>query len=174
MLHHLVPEEVEAGSLVSCLAYYEPRTAHGSSLSPAIYASLLARAKEPERAIVLFRLAARLDVDNLTGTTAGGLHLATMGGLWQSLAYGFLGLQAEPHTLAIDPCLPAAWSALGLRLRFRGHPIGIRAEHDRVTITCDAPLFVRVGDGTPVQCVSPGATFPVTPATPGSTDRRRR
>ncbi len=43
MLHHLVPEEVVAGSLESCVAFYEPRTAHGSSLSPAIHASLLAR-----------------------------------------------------------------------------------------------------------------------------------
>ena len=167
MLHHLVPEEMEAGSLAPCLAYYEPRTAHGSSLSPAIYASVLARAKEPERALELFRLAARLDFDDLTGTTAGGLHLATMGGLWQALAYGFLGLRAELHTLAIDPCLPAGWSALGLRLRFRGQPVGVRAEHDGVTITCEAPLLVSVGDGAPVQCVSPGATFPLPSPSPG-------
>ena len=160
MLHHLVPEEMEAGSLAPCLAYYEPRTAHGSSLSPAIYASVLARAKEPERALELFRLAARLDFDDLTGTTAGGLHLATMGGLWQALAYGFLGLRAELHTLAIDPCLPAGWSALGLRLRFRGQPVGVRAEHDGVTITCEAPLLVSVGDGAPEARVPRGITPP--------------
>ena len=113
MLHHLVPEEVEPGSLASCLAFYEPRTAHGSSLSPAISASLLARAGEPERALELFRVAARLDLDDLTGTTASGLHLATMGGLWQALAYGFLGLRPASDALGIDPCLPAKWPALG-------------------------------------------------------------
>ncbi len=42
MLHHLVPEEVEPNSLVANLRYYEPRTAHGSSLSPAVHASLFA------------------------------------------------------------------------------------------------------------------------------------
>ena len=91
MLHHLVPDEVAPGSLEPNLAFYEPRTAHGSSLSPAIHAALLARAGEPDRALELFRIAARLDLDDLTGTTAGGLHLATMGGLWQALAYGFAG-----------------------------------------------------------------------------------
>ncbi|MGD0256096.1 MAG: hypothetical protein ABSB99_11235, partial [Acidimicrobiales bacterium] len=95
MLHHLVPEEVMPGSLAPCLAFYEPRTAHGSSLSPAVHASLFARAGEPQRALELFRLAARLDLDDVTGTTAGGLHLGAMGGTWQALAYGFLGLRAD-------------------------------------------------------------------------------
>ena len=34
-----------------------------------------------------------MDLDDLTGSTAGGLHLATMGGLWQALAFGFAGLR---------------------------------------------------------------------------------
>ena len=49
MLHHLVPDEVVAGSLEPNLRFYEPRTAHGSSLSPAIHASLLARARDFDR-----------------------------------------------------------------------------------------------------------------------------
>ena len=176
MLHHLVEEEVVAGSLGACLAFYEPRTAHGSSLSPAISASLLARSGQPERALQLFRIAARLDLDDLTGTTADGLHLATMGGVWQALAYGFLGLHAEgapagQGTLAVDPCLPEAWSALGLTFRFRGQPIGVHADHERVGITCEAPLLVRVADRAPQHCQPPGATFPLTP--PGKGRRQR-
>jgi trehalose/maltose hydrolase-like predicted phosphorylase len=159
MLHHLVPKEVVAGSLVSCVAFYEPRTAHGSSLSPAISASQLARAGHPERALELFRMAARLDLDDLTGTTSKGVHLATMGGVWQALAYGFLGLRAEPDALAVDPCLPEAWSALGLRFRFGGQPIGVRAEHDRVTITCETPLLVHIRDRPPERCQPPGAVI---------------
>ena len=41
MLHHLVPDEVAPGSLEPNLDFYEPRTAHGSSLSPGVHASLL-------------------------------------------------------------------------------------------------------------------------------------
>src|SRR5271157_5529025 len=102
------------------------------SMSPVEW---LARAREPERALELFRLAARLDLDDLTGTTAGGLHLAAMGGVWQALAFGFLGLIAEKGALAIRPSLPEAWGALGLKLRFGGQPVGVRAEHDRVIIS---------------------------------------
>ncbi len=63
MLHHLVPDEVVAGSLQPNLDFYLPRCAHGSSLSPAIHASLLARAGRPDEAMHLFDMACRLDLD---------------------------------------------------------------------------------------------------------------
>jgi trehalose/maltose hydrolase-like predicted phosphorylase len=159
MLHHLIPDDVEPASLAADLTFYEPRTAHGSSLSPAIHASLLARAGHAEQALALFRVATRLDLDDVTGTTAGGLHLATMGGVWQALAYGFLGLRPGPGALEVDPCLPPSWTALELRLRFRGHPIGVRADHDTVTISCAEPVVVRVGGGPRSICTPPGRTF---------------
>lgn len=171
MLHHLVPEEVIAGSLATCLAFYEPRTAHGSSLSPAIHASLLARAGQPDRALELFRLAARLDLDDITGTSAEGLHLATMGGVWQALAFGFLGLRPEDGGLAVDPRLPTAWKALGLGFRFGGKAIRVRAEHDRVAISCDAPLVVRVADRAPER-LEPSDT--IIPLEPSPKPRRHR
>jgi trehalose/maltose hydrolase-like predicted phosphorylase len=162
MLHHLVPDEVRPGSLAANLAFYGPRTAHGSSLSPAIYAALCARAGQPERALELFRLAARLDLDDLTSTTAGGLHLATMGGLWQALAKGFLGLQPTGTTLRLDPCLPEAWTALSLRLRFADQRLTVHAAHHAVTVTCERPLTVRIARRAPVRCAPPGRPFELT------------
>jgi trehalose/maltose hydrolase-like predicted phosphorylase len=159
MLHHLVPGEVVGGSLPANLAFYEPRTAHGSSLSPAVHAALYARARQPDRALELFRLAARVDLDDLTGTTAGGLHLASMGGVWQALAYGFLGLRPAPDVLHVDPCLPRAWNGLGLRLRFHDHPLGIRADHTTVSVGCTRPVRLRIAGGAPVTCTPPGASF---------------
>ena len=171
MLHHLVPEEVVPRSLGSCLAYYEPRTAHGSSLSPAVSASLLARAGEPEKALALFQIATRIDLDNLTGTSAEGLHLAAMAGVWLALAYGFLGLEAKAGALQIDPHLPKAWARLiALTFRFGGHPVGIRAEHDSITVTCDAPLDVQVGSLASQRCQPPGAIIAWT----SSVGRERR
>jgi len=161
MLHHLLPDEVAPGSLEPNLAFYEPRTAHGSSLSPAIHAALLARAGQTGRALELFRLAATLDLADVTGTTAGGLHLATMGGLWQALAYGFLGLRPGAPALQVDPRLPAEWRSLSLRLRYRGQRITVRAEGDLVTVSCDRPLAVRVGAAPARRCDPPGRTFAV-------------
>jgi trehalose/maltose hydrolase-like predicted phosphorylase len=162
MLYHLVPDELVPNSLAPSLGFYEPRTAHGSSLSPAISAALLARAGEPERALELFRLAARLDLEDLTGTTAGGLHLATMGGVWQALAYGFLGLRAQDGFLAIDPSLPQEWSALELRFQFHGRRVNVRAEHDAVTVRCDGSLDVCVSGHDTARCEEPGRTFTIT------------
>ena len=151
MLHHLIPDEVAPGSLEPNLRFYEPRTAHGSSLSPGIHASLLARAGKLEEALKLLRLTSRIDLDDLTETTASGLHLAAMGSLWQALAYGFAGLRPAGDALRIDPRLPQAWDALELRVRFRGRRVQIRIEPEAVHLTVDAALrFLPAGRRSPV------------------------
>ncbi|MFO7777321.1 MAG: hypothetical protein R6V28_03105 [Nitriliruptoraceae bacterium] len=147
LLHHLVPDELPAGSLRQDLDRYLPHTVHGSSLSPAVHASLLAREGRPEEAAELLRTAARIDLDDVTGTTAGGLHLGAMGGVWQALAFGFLGLRPHPHGLAVDPRpLPARWQALELTVRYRGDRVRLRHRRDRVEVACAArvPLLVPV------------------------------
>jgi trehalose/maltose hydrolase-like predicted phosphorylase len=141
MLHHLLPEEVASGSLFANLDYYEPRTAHGSSLSPAIHAGLLARAGRYPAALDALHMAARIDLDDLTASTAGGLHLATMGGVWQALVFGFGGVRPRGDRLVVDPRLPPRWNALELSLRFHDQPLRLRIEHDRVVA---APELWRV------------------------------
>ena len=144
MLHHLVPEETEPGSLERNLAFYEPRTAHGSSLSPGIHAALFARARQLDRAVELARLTSRIDLDDITGTTAGGLHMAAMGSLWQALALGFGGLRPAGDSLAIDPRLPRQWRGLELRARFRGSRVRVRVERGGCTVWADPPVRIRL------------------------------
>jgi trehalose/maltose hydrolase-like predicted phosphorylase len=137
MLHHLLPEEAAPGSLVPNLDFYEPRTSHGSSLSPAVNASVLARAGRYRPALESLEIAARMDLDDLTGTTAGGLHLGTMGGLWQALAFGFGGIRPRGDALLVDPRLPREWNALEFALRFRGRPLRLRIDRGGVTAMPD-------------------------------------
>lgn len=146
MLHHLLPDDVEPGSLEPNLRYYEPRTAHGSSLSPGIHAALFARARDYPRALDALRIAARIDLDDLTGATAGGLHLGAMGSVWQALAFGFLGLRPRGDVLTLDPRLPPEWSALELRVTFRGTPVRLRKEHARLIAHAGRPLVLALGD----------------------------
>ena len=146
MLHHLVPDEVAPGSMLPNLDFYEPRTAHGSSLSPAIHAGLLARAGRYRAALDSLRIAAHLDLDDLTGSTAGGLHIATMGGLWQALVFGFAGIRPNGDRLVVDPRLPPEWHALEVSLRFRGEPLRIRIDRDRVSVDSDRYAFVPSND----------------------------
>jgi len=139
-----VPDEVVPGSLEPNLLFYEPRTAHGSSLSPGIHAGLFARVGMLTEALDWLRLTSRIDLDDLTQTTAGGLHLATMGSLWQALAFGFVGVRPAGDILRLDPQLPDAWRALELGLRFRGARVRIRVERDALTITANPPVHVLV------------------------------
>jgi trehalose/maltose hydrolase-like predicted phosphorylase len=145
MLHHLVPDEVAPGSLDANLDFYEPRTAHGSSLSPAIHAGLFARAGRPDDALPALRIASLIDLQDLTGTTAGGLHLATMGGLWQALVFGFLGARPRDGVLELAPRLPRPWEALDVSLAFRGRRVHVHATHGHVAIDADEGARVAVG-----------------------------
>lgn len=141
MLHHLVGDALPQGSLEADLEFYLPRTAHGSSLSPAIHASVLARAGRPDEALELLRLALHMDLADQTGTTADGLHLATMGGAWQAIVFGFLGLAVEDGPqLRVDPVLPDDWHRLRVRLQVLGRRVEVGAGHDEVTLTATSAL----------------------------------
>ena len=140
---------------IANLDFYEPRTAHGSSLSPGVHAALFARAGRLPEALDALRLASRIDLDDLTQTTAGGLHLATMGGLWQALAFGFAGLRPEDGILQLDPRLPKEWSALKLRLRFRGSRVRLRIEPTTTSIHADPAISIRIAGSNTVRTVPP-------------------
>jgi trehalose/maltose hydrolase-like predicted phosphorylase len=145
MLHHLVPEETPRDSLEPNLRFYEPRTAHGSSLSPAVHAAVFARARDFDRSLAALRIASAIDLEDLTGSTAGGLHLATMGGLWQAFAFGFAGMRARDGVLSIDPRLPPTWRGLELRVRFRGSRTRLRIESSAFQVYADQPIGIEVG-----------------------------
>jgi trehalose/maltose hydrolase-like predicted phosphorylase len=93
----------------------------------------------------LFDLAARLDLDDLTGMTGGGLHLATFGGLWQAVVLGFAGVRPRGDVLRVEPALPSRWSRLRIRLRFRQIAIRLDLTHDRIVIDADGPARFDVG-----------------------------
>jgi trehalose/maltose hydrolase-like predicted phosphorylase len=158
MLHHLFPSEVAPDSLEPNLRFYEPRTAHGSSLSPAIHASLFARVRDFDPALAALRMATRIDLDDLTGTTGGGLHLATMGGVWQAFAYGFFGLRPHADRLTVDPRLPPQWAAVEIRVRFRGSRVTVRTERGHLAVHASPAIGVLI-DSSPFRATPGGLEF---------------
>lgn len=100
--------------------YYEPRTGHGSSLSPAIHALVAARLGDIELAERYFHQAATVDLGNTMGNAAGGVHAGALGGVWQAAVLGFAGLRLRPDGIALDPHLPPRWQSLRFRVQFRG------------------------------------------------------
>ena len=147
MAHHLVPHEVVPGSLGPCLARYGPRTAHGSSLSPAVMAALHARAGETDRALELLDLALAIDLDDIGGTAAAGIHVAAVAGAWTAVVGGFLGAEVADGRLLLDPVLPDAWPTLEVRMQCLGADVVLRVEPPRLVVDASAPLVVRLGAG---------------------------
>ncbi len=147
MLHHMVPGEVSAGSLAPNLVFYEPRTSHGSSLSPGVHAALLARAGRAEEAAAMLRLVSRIDLDDISGTTAGGLHLAAMGSLWQALVFGFAGLELSDDGISLDPHLPSQWNAVEIPIHLRGVAMRLRIEHGKMRLTAERDTAVVLPGG---------------------------
>jgi trehalose/maltose hydrolase-like predicted phosphorylase len=145
MLHHMVPDEVGPSTLLPNLDVYLPLTAHGSSLSPAICSALLARAGRLDEAVHWFRIAARLDLDDRAHTTSGGVHIATMGGVWQALTSGFLGIRARQGGLTVDPHVPVDWGRVEHRFVYRNAPVVVELDGDDLKIRCgnDLPLILR-------------------------------
>jgi trehalose/maltose hydrolase-like predicted phosphorylase len=91
-------------------------------------------------------MAARLDLDDVTGTGGGGVHLATLGSVWQAVAQGFAGLRPTGNALVIDPHLPPSWGRLEIPVRFRGTRLRVAVDHEAVTVDADGPALLRLAD----------------------------
>ncbi|MGQ9424334.1 beta-phosphoglucomutase family hydrolase [Gilvimarinus sp. F26214L] len=92
MLLHLFPECFPPDVLAANYDFYEPITDHGSSLSPSIHAAIAARLGRQEAAEHYWRQSLFLDLSNVMHNSSLGVHPAAMGGTWQALLWGFLGV----------------------------------------------------------------------------------
>ncbi len=144
--------------------YYEPRTAHGSSLSPSLSAMVAARLGHGARALELFRQGANIDLAEKEGLGAGGVHMGALGGLWQAAVFGMAGVHMRDHGIAIDPHLPPDWSAMEIPVRWHGRSLAIRISSEPLGIEVDVldgdELDLHVVDGP--HCVArAGARYKV-------------
>ena len=108
--------------------YYEPRCAHGSSLSPSIHALMAARLGDVGLARQYYRQAAAVDLANNMGNAAGGVHTACQGGLWQALVFGFGGLYVHDSGLSFDPRPLTEWQSIGYTVQYRDRRLAVTAE----------------------------------------------
>lgn len=128
--------------------FYEPRTIHESSLSPAIHSILAAELGKTEEAVRFFGYATRLDLDNYNRNTREGLHVTSIAMAWANIVYGFAGLRSDGDLLRFAPMMPGRWKRLDFSVLYRGRVILIRMERDGTTfrLTEGDPLSIRVYD----------------------------
>lgn len=134
--------------------YYNPRTDHsyGSSLGPAIHAILASEMGNPQEAYKHFWRTAYMDLENLRGNTPDGIHAAAAGALWQTLVFGFGGVEFTPEGPVANPRLPTQWSRLRFRLKYKGqwHDFDLQkhqTEEERERAGGYRPPKAETGDG---------------------------
>ncbi len=126
--------------------FYEPRTVHESSLSPAIHSILAAELGKMEEAVRFFGFATRLDLDNYNRNTREGLHVTSIAMAWANIVYGFAGLRSDGRVLHFAPRLPDRWKRLTFSILVRGRVISIAMEKDgtRFRLARGEDLDVRI------------------------------
>ncbi|MFC5999600.1 beta-phosphoglucomutase family hydrolase [Quadrisphaera sp. GCM10027208] len=136
--------------LARTVDYYLARTAHGSTLSRVVHASVLAR-MDPARAWRTFREALTADLDDTQGgTTSEGVHLGAMAGTIDIVTRSFAGVQLQDAAVTFDPRLPEGLEAVSFTLVHRGQRFRVDISQEHVQVSADPcaanpQVQVRVG-----------------------------
>jgi alpha,alpha-trehalase len=159
----------EEDTVRKTVAYYLPRTSHGSTLSKVVHASVIDRI-DRARSWDLFQEALQADfADVQGGTTPEGIHLGAMGGTLDIVFRHYAGIDTTGDTIAFHPRLPEELRRLRLRVRHRGRWYGLEVSQDRFVLEIEpgppGPVRVRVfGDepelkpGDRYECELPGTS----------------
>lgn len=135
--------------------YYEPITVRDSSLSACIQAIVAAEVGHLDLAYDYFRETALVDLGDIAGNTADGLHLASLAGTWLVAVAGFGGLRDHGDILAFSPRLPPRISRLCIRLLYRGRRL-------RIEVAAGTTRYELL-DGNPLELIHFGAHVTLAP-----------
>jgi alpha,alpha-trehalose phosphorylase len=131
--------------------YYDPITTGDSSLSACVQATAAAQIGYGDLAVRYFRETLFVDLADLHGNTRDGAHVASAGGVWGTVAFGFAGMYETGTAMSFDPKLPDAYSGVVFHAQHHGSRLRIELDGEGCTVT--------VIDGEPVPIHStPGWT----------------
>lgn len=124
--------------------FYDPLTTGDSSLSSCIQSIIALEIGEFEKAATYARMALLMDLADVGGNVKDGCHIASMGGTWMALAYGFAGMRDYDGVLTFRPRRPPDSTGV-LRI-----PLTMRGQRIEVEIDADAHMVkytLHEGDG---------------------------
>ena len=119
-----------------------------------------------DAAMRYFTYALLMDLGDVAGNMSDGVHIASTGGVWMSLVFGFGGVRDFDGELSFDPRLPGGWSRLEIPLRFRDRQLQVTLAHDeeRYALLEGDPIEItvrgvrhRIDPDAPVVVSAPGA-----------------
>ncbi|MGO1381277.1 MAG: glycosyl hydrolase family 65 protein, partial [Corynebacterium sp.] len=114
--------------------YYDRLTTGDSSLSAVVQSIMAAELGLHDKAMDFFHRGLFIDLNNLHGNTPDGVHIASCGGVWSCLVYGFGGFRDNYGQYSIDPRVPEEWGALEYRITLRGRIIQVTVADGEVTL----------------------------------------
>ena len=80
---------------------------------------------EKEKALEYFNYGLFMDLGDLLGNAAEGVHVAAAGGVWMALVYGFGGLTLRDGRLCFEPRLSNEWQRLEFRVEVQGRRLAV-------------------------------------------------
>ncbi len=134
--------------------FYEPLTTGDSSLSASIQAIMSAELGYHKAAMRHFHHALFMDLGDIAGNTTDGVHMASAGGVWMALVYGFAGMRDVRGTISFDPRMPKEWSEMKFSLHIRDTVLSVGLSHESITLVTTEPIEVIVDGET--HLVAPG------------------
>ncbi len=117
--------------------YYESRTLHKSSLSPAVHAIMGIEVGDTARAVQYFSRSALVDLTDNQGNTCEGMHIASAAGTWAVLTNGFGGLRVHHGKLTFAPWIPPEWDGVRYRITWRGAGLQVSVGHEEISLHLD-------------------------------------
>ena len=165
----LHPTAFDREVMAANVAYYEPRTQHGSSLSPSVYGIVGSWIGHDDIAYDYFIRSCTVDLFNTNkavsgGTFIGGIHTAACGVAWQIVTAGFLGMVVEGAELSFTPRLPAGWQSVSFSMEVRGARIHVVVRRDAVHCTSagESAATLRIRANGAAEDLAPGSTVSLT------------
>ena len=125
VLAHFLYREETALIMRRTYDYYEQVTTHDSSLSACVFSMMAARLGDLAAAKRYFEMTVGIDVEDQSGNTRDGLHIANMGGAYLSIIAGFGGLRLDSAGLRLFPLLPDGWTGYSFSLAYRGSRMSV-------------------------------------------------
>ncbi|RAV32955.1 glycoside hydrolase family 65 protein [Corynebacterium heidelbergense] len=114
--------------------YYDRLTTGDSTLSAVVQSIMAAELGYGKTAEHFFYRGLFVDLADLHRNTVDGVHIASCGGVWSALVYGFGGLRDHYGRYSIDPRLPAGWKSLEYSITLRGVRIQVTVVPGEVTL----------------------------------------
>ena len=151
--NRFTPEQKQAN-----FEYYDPITTGDSTLSAVVQSIIASEVGHHLAALAYFLDGLYVDLADLHRNTSDGVHIASAGGVWNALVYGFGGLRDQNNSLCFDPRLPVEWPRLTFRLTRHGSRVVVELTQEQMTFT--------LAEGPPLTVSVRGEEHLVTPDAP--------